>query len=198
MLSCFVFCGHQLLTPCLKACRSWDMRSRFICICGCSWLLSESVFCDLPGVIQNAKTPHALKYEKTRNLKLQSPPSLVGPPPKKNAQKLRKQPQKINIFVMFQCFFFVFWGPNRDVVSFFFVFFWYFQAGLLYSVPPLANLKSVSFASHWTRNRFQIYCNRIRATTSAAAADNNHHLQISWDRNFCRRGVALSNALCGC
>ena len=71
--------------------------------------------CDVPGVLQNTKTPQVWKYEKNTK-KLQNHPFPVWP---RKYEKITEKLQKWSFagqFCNFSVFFFVFLGPNRKWV----------------------------------------------------------------------------------
>ena len=81
--------------------------------------------CDLPGVLQNTKTPQAWKYEKNTK-KLPNHPFPVWPQKYEKIPKNCKIGQKMTIFVIFRYFFRTF-GAKPEmgdfvIFSYFFVF----------------------------------------------------------------------------
>ena len=68
--------------------------------------------CDLPGVLQNTKTPQVWKYEKNTK-KLQNRPFPVWPQKyEKITEKFQNWPENDH-FCNFSVIFSYFWGPNR-------------------------------------------------------------------------------------
>ena len=138
-------------------------------------------FCDLPGVLQNTKTPQVWKYEKNTK-KLQNHPFPVWP---RKYEKITEKLQKWSFsgqFCNFSVFFFVVFGAKPEMGDFV-IFSYFFRIsrleGFLYSVAPQGDHKpsSVVLDREWSGRP---------ATWVGTTRDRKNAMQENFGLNFLR------------